>query len=668
VPTPPHAAREESTPPSCLVVCMSRRAKKHPVPADPPLERRDRGLIDEGVTRHWPAALAVGCALVLATFFVFGQTLDHEFINYDDDIYVYHNQHVEHGFTAGWLGWALTSKQCSNWHPLTWFSHTLDGQLFGLSPGAHHATSVLLHAAGAVVLFLVLRRMTGDFWQSGFVAAVFAVHPLHVESVAWVAERKDVLSGLFFMLTLGAYLGYVRHGFSWVRYLAVVACFALGLTAKPMLVTLPFVLLLLDYWPLGRLGFGVPSNKTPIEETPSLRPSVWLVWVEKVPLLLLSAVSCVVTVWAQQNAIRPLEHLSLSTRAANAAVSYVAYLGKMFCPTDLAVIYPHQGTGLSTWQVATAAVVLVAITAAVVVLRRRCPYLLVGWFWYVGMLVPVIGLVQVGLQSMADRYTYLPQIGLCMAIAWGAAQLTRSWPHRGLVCGVVAALALGALMIVAREQAAYWHDSETLFTHALACTSPNSIAHCNLAGVLLDKAQTDRAVEEFEKALAVQPNPNPVKSLSNLGDALTRQGRYDDAIKRCEEALKLDPNYADAHYNLGHVLRLKGRLDEAIYHFREALRLQPGCADAYNNLGVALAQKRMFAEAIHQFRMALEVDPAWVDARRNLGMALTDNGQIAEALEQYRLALDFAMQQGNRALAETIKEKIRACPQAQPLR
>jgi protein O-mannosyl-transferase len=593
--------------------------------------------------------LAISFLLVLAVLFVFGQTFDHKFINYDDDEYVYQNPRVAHGFSAGWIEWAFTSRQCSNWHPLTWFSHALDGQLFGLNASWHHATNVLLHAAAAVVLFLVLLRMTGDRWASGFTAAVFAVHPLHVESVAWVAERKDVLSGLLFVLTLAAYASYARRRFAWGRYLAVVACFALGLMAKPMLVTLPFVLLLLDYWPLRR-------------------PVGWRLLVEKTPLFALSAVSCAVTIWAQQAAIKAGEHVPLGARVANAVVSYVAYLIETFWPADLAVIYPHRGSGLPVWQVAVSAAVLAAITAGAVVLRRKCPYLLVGWLWYLGMLVPVIGLVQVGKQAMADRYTYLPQIGLCIAVAWGVAQLASSWPRRGLIYGTAAALTLGALMIAGREQTSYWRDSETLFSHAVACTTENAIARCNLGIALVDRGDTDKAIEQFEKALAVRPNPDPVKILSNLGDALTRQQRYDEAIKHCEEAIKLDPSCANAHYNLGVALRLSGRLDEAIEHFGESLRLQPGCADAHNNMGVSYAQKRMFAEAADQFRKAVEIAPAWADVRRNLGMALTDSRQFAEAMEQYQAALALAVQQGNQRLAESIRQKMDICRQLQSAR
>jgi protein O-mannosyl-transferase len=672
---------------------MSRRAKKHPVPDARRNERQDRSSTRRSTWDGWPVTLAVCCLLVLATLFVFGQTLGHTFINYDDNEYVYQNPQVEHGFATGWVAWAFTSRQCYNWHPLTWFSHTLDAQLFNLNASWHHATNVLLHAAAAVALFLVLRQMTGDRWSSGFAAAVFAVHPLHVESVAWVAERKDVLSGLLFMLTLAAYVGYARRPFAWGRYLAVIACFALGLTAKPMLVTLPFVLLLLDYWPLGRLTVGpagtadspagtadsqggtaglsssvpgvakqatLPSNTAGQASSATRR-----VLVEKIPLLLLSAASCAVTVWAQQEAIKAGDYVPLSARLANAAVSYVTYLVEMFWPADLAVIYPHRGSALPLWQVAASVAILAAITAGAVVLRRKCPYLLVGWLWCLGMLVPVIGLVQVGKQAMADRYTYLPQIGLYVAVVWGIAQLAQSWRHRGLVCGTAAALTLGALTIAAREQASYWRNSQTLFSHAVACTSDNAIAGCQLGIALFDQGDTDKAIEQFEKALAVQPNPDPVKILSNLGDALIKQNRCDEAIDRCKEALKLDPGYANAHYNLGLALRLRGRLDEAIDHFQESLRLQPGCADAHNSLGVAFAQKRMFAKAIDQFQKAVDIAPAWADARRNLGMALTDNRQFAAAMQQYQTALAIAVQQGNRTLAEAIKDKIETCQQLQ---
>jgi protein O-mannosyl-transferase len=349
-------------------------------------------------------------------------------------------------------------------------------------------------------------------------------------------------------------------------------------------------------------------------------------------------------------------------------VSYVAYVVETFWPADLAVIYPRRGSGLPVWQVAASLVVMAAITAGAVVLRRKCPYLMVGWLWYLGMLVPVIGLVQVGKQAMADRYAYLPQIGLCMAVAWGVAQLARSWPRRGLICGTAAAVTLGALMIAGREQAAYWRDSETLFSHAVACTTDNAIARCNLGIALVDRGDADKAIEQFEKALAVQPNPDPVKILSNLGDALTRQQRYDEAIRRCKEAIKLDPRCANAHYNLGLALQLRGRPDEAIQHYSESLRLQPGCADAHNGLGIVYAQKRMFAEAVDQFRKAVEIAPAWADARRNLGMALTDSRQFAEAMEQYQTALALAVQQGNHRLAESIRQKMEDCRQLQSAR
>lgn len=641
---------------------MSRRTKKHPASGEsshrPP---QDRGPTERHAAGQSPVVLAVSGLLVVAVFLVFGQTLGHDFVNYDDTVYMYQNPRVAHGFAPGWLAWAVTSNECNNWHPLTWFSHTLDAQLFGLSAGGHHATSVLLHAACAVLLFLVLRRMTGDLWCSAFVAAMFAVHPLRVESVAWIAERKDVLSGFFFMLTLGAYASYARRPFSLARYLTVIACFGLGLMAKPMLVTLPFVLLLLDYWPLGRMSAAQQT-----EDNQRAMPTIRRLVIEKIPLLILSGASCIVTVWAQGSAIQPLDRLPFGWRLANAVVSCVAYLWQMVHPVDLAVIYPHPMASLPWWQVAAALAVLAAITSGVVIFRRKCPYLLVGWFWYLGMLLPVIGLVQVGEQAMADRYTYLPQIGVGIAIAWGIAQLSQSWPNRRLACGLAAGLSLAMMMIVANRQTSYWRDSETLFIHTLNCTAPNSIAHCNLGIALFDKGAIDKAVEQYEAALTIKPKSALIRT--NLGEALQRLGRYDESIAQCEEALKVDPTWADAHYNLAESLRLRGRpndLDAAIAHFKESLRLKPNRADAHNNMGAAFGQQGKVGEAIVQFQNAIKVEPDCALAYQNLGVALLKQGKPVEAITQFRKALALAERQGNRALADAAKTKILSCEAGQ---
>src|SRR3972149_3559607 len=537
---------------------MSRRPKKNLPPENGDLRRQEMSISGADDRRNYVggisrgdgststqdprtenpyAVLAVSGFPLLAVLIVFGQTLRHDFVNYDDRLYVYENPYVTHGLTTQGIVWAFTSKHASNWHPLTWLSHMLDCQLFGLAPWGPHLVNVLLHAATAILLFLVLRRMTGDLWPSAFVAVVFAVHPLRVESVAWVAERKDVLSGLFFMLTLWAYVGYVRHPFSTARYLTVMVLFALGLMAKPMLVTLPFVLLLLDYWPLGRMTPLAAENRNkrlgatvqlspqrifsiPPQQSFSIPPQRIFsiparLAMEKVLLMVLAAASCAATLWAQSEVIADDEHMPLSLRIGNAVISYVAYLVQLFYPAGLAVLYPHPWSGLPMWKVAGALLLLAAICGGVVALRRRCPYLLVGWLWYLGMLLPVIGLVQVGLQAMADRYTYLTQIGLCIAFAWGVAQFTRSWPYRGWVCGIASVLALATLLGCAWLQTSYWHDSETLWTHTLACTSRNFVVH------------------------------------NNLGNALAKVGRLKEAVENYEQALELKSNYHEAHNNLG---------------------------------------------------------------------------------------------------------------------
>ena len=547
------------------------------------------------------AVWAVCGFLLLAVALVFSQTVTYQFVNFDDPDYVYHNPRVTQGLTFDGVAWAMTTNCCTNWHPLTWLSHMLDCQIYGANAGGHHLTSVLLHAITCILLFLVLRRMTGDLWPSAFVAAVFAVHPLHVESVAWVAERKDVLSGLFFVLTLAAYLGYVRRPFSLPRYLAVTAMFALGLMAKPMLVTLPFVLVLLDYWPLGRFSCSGGSAWRGGADIPVCRQDrgnsgrqecLPHLMAEKIPLLLLTVASCVTTVWAQKQSIVDTGELRFSARIVNALVSYVTYLGKSFCPIDLAAYYPHPQAGLPAWKPIAALLLLAGVTAAVVMRRQKNPYLLVGWLWYLGMLVPVIGLAQVGLQAMADRYMYLPQIGLLIGLTWGAERLVRSWPRRAWLCGVAASLVIAELMVCALQQTTYWRDSESLWQHTLECTSENKIAH----------------------------------------------------------------------YNFGFFLAHQNRLDEAIEQYREAVRISPDYVEAQLNLGVALARLRRYDEAVTPFETAVKLSPNSVEIRNNLGLALARGGHKDEAMKQFQKALALAEKQGNPSLVERVKAEMRGLP------
>ena len=740
---------------------MTRRSKNRRPPASCYIERSEQvtfgaayrpASVSANFVRNSCVLLAVCGFLVLAVIAVFGQTARHEFINLDDQDYVYENRHVSGGLTCEAVAWAITAYHSGNWHPLTWLSHMLDCQLYGLKPGGHHLTNLLLHAAAAVLLFLTLRRMTGALWPSAWVAAVFAIHPLRVESVAWVAERKDVLSGVLFTLTLWFYARYAERPASWVRYLSVVATFALGLTAKPMLVTLPFVLLLLDYWPLGRFGVPgrsgtpclTPLNYRPLGHFAPLRegskedeaipprptggPDNLSIWaaerqealatplvpggtpiaklsvppmrlvVEKIPLFVLAAASCAVTVAAQHEALRSLEQVAFRWRFANAAVAYVAYLGKMLCPAGLAVLYPLPKDGPPALEVVAAAAVLVAISTAVFAARRTCPYLLFGWLWYLGTLVPVIGLVQVGEQAMADRYTYLTQIGLYAAIAWGAAHAAGSWRSRCPGFAAVSALVVAALIVCAWQQTRCWRDSETLWTHTLACTSRNSTAHYNLGLVLAGRGQADEAIGHYRKALKIEPDrleahntlgnalaargqadeaiaqyrqaleikPNDVVAHNNLGYALAGRGQLDEAIGHYRKALEIKPDDVVAHNNLGLALARRGRVDEAIFQYREALEIKPDYVKAYSNLGNALFRGGHVDEAIAQYRRALEIKPDYAEAHFNLGLALAGRGQVGEAMEHYQKALDLAIARKDKALADVIRAQIRSHPFAAP--
>ena len=563
---------------------------------------------------------AICAGLIAITWAVFGQTVGHEFVNFDDPNYVSENPQIHAGLNWQSIVWAFTHVHSHNWHPLTTMSHMLDWQLFGAKPGAHHFVNALLHSATAVLLFFLLAQLTrspgrtGTIWSSAFVAAVFAIHPLHVESVAWISERKDVLSGLFFVLTLLAYLYYTRKP-TIGRYLTVSILFACGLMAKPMLVTVPIILLLLDYWPLER--FGKLSAKKLIAE--------------KIPLLVLAIGSAVATLIVQSEGVGlvPLEVLPLSWRITNALAAYLVYIWQMIWPADLALIYSHPGK-LPIWQVAGAAVVLIAVTLGVLALRKRSPYLMVGWGWYVIMLLPVIGVVQVGGQAHADRYTYLPQIGLCLAATWGVIDLATFRRYPAVILGAAAAIIISALAVRAADQVSYWHDSERLWRHALAVTTENDVAHLGLGQLLLEQKRLDDAITELQTVVA--RHPNDVDARLKLANALSeKKDRMNDAIAEYEAAAKIgDPN-PDIETTLANLLLEQGRINEAIQYYRQVVQLQPSSALAHYNLAVGLHRHHRLPEAIAHYKAALTIDPKYPDAEYFLGQALLENGQPDEA-------------------------------------
>jgi protein O-mannosyl-transferase len=607
--------------------------------------RRDRFALRRGGPPHGPvphntcARWAVCGFLLLVVALAFGQTVRHEFVNYDDGPYVYENPQVSGGLTLDGVGWAFTHGHSANWHPLTWLSHMLDCQLYGLHPWGHHLTNVLLHGATAIVLFLVLLRMTGALWPAALVATVFAIHPLRVESVAWVAERKDVLSGLFFMLTIGAYLHYAARPFSIIRYLNVVLLFALGLMAKPMLVTLPFVLLLLDYWPLRRFGHKRPCGEVSAGQGRRRFSQPVRLLIEKIPLLVLSAASCVVTIVVQREALESIELLPLQLRISNALVSYVSYTGKMFCPAGLAVFYPRAAESLSQWQVAGALLMLVAISAAVIVWGRKYPYLPVGWLWYLGMLVPVAGLVQVGTQSMADRYTYLPHVGLYIMVAWALADISRWCPHRACICGAAAALAVLALLGGSWQQTSCWHDSESLWTHTLACTASNAYAHSNLGVALGQHGYLERAIPHLREAIRI--DSQYVKAYVNLGVALGQQGKLEEAIAPLEKAIDLDSQNAMACYNLGIILEQLGQPEQAVTHYAKAVEINPHYVEARIRLGVGLLRQGHAEQAVEHLQAALQADPRCADIWNDLGGAYYRLGNLDEAIRCFQQAIQI---------------------------
>jgi tetratricopeptide (TPR) repeat protein len=610
--------------------------------------------------KHSRLTLLLCLGLLLGTFAVFGQVLRHEFINYDDPTYVTGNPNVYVGLTLEGVAWAFTSNYSSNWHPLTWISHMLDCQFFGLKPWGHHLSSLLLHAINTLLVFLVLKRMTGATWRSAVVAALFAWHPLHVESVAWVAERKDVLSATFWMLTLWAYLRYAQKPEPG-RYLLCLLFFMLGLLSKPMVVTLPFVLLLLDYWPLGR-SFGSGMAQQPVSGRRLL--------LEKLPFFLLATASSVVTFLAQKSggAVASLETLTLSQRAANALISYARYLRKIVWPSDLAMVYPLPDFWPAP-QIIGAMLFLLAVTTAVVVCRKSRPYLMVGWFWFLGTLVPVIGLVQVGFQSLADRYTYLPSIGIFILLVWGMADLAGRWPQRRLILGRMTALILTACFTLTWFQLRLWQNSVTLFSHALAVTTGNFVAHNNLGSALDKLGRSDEALVHFKAALEIRPR-DP-ETLYNIGLLLARQDKVHSAEAYYQEALR---DYAHGHYLVALAAAEAGKFETAIAWYREALRLKPDAQEALRNLAWILAtnpkpELRNGVEAVRLAERACELtqhrDPA---SLATLDAAYAEAGRFDDAINSAQQVQELAAATHQPAWAEKAAQRLELYRAQKPYR
>ncbi|UCF42745.1 MAG: tetratricopeptide repeat protein [Planctomycetota bacterium] len=561
--------------------------------------------------------------LGFGTIAAFERVRLNDFIYYDDDRYVTDNPQVKAGITRESIHWALTTTDIGYWHPLAMLSHMLDCELFGLNPYWHHLTSLFIHVANTLLLFWVFKRMTGAVWASSFVAAVFAVHPLHVESVAWISERKDVLSGLFWMLTMAAYVWYVERT-SVVRYLLVVLGLSAGLMAKPMVVTLPFVLLLLDYWPLRRFQ----------------KSTRYYLICEKIPLFILTIGSSVVTYLAQQSAgaTEMIGNLALSTRTNNALVCYVGYIKKMIYPSGLAILYPHPGDSLPVWKIIVCLFALFFVSAGVIYWGRQRRYLAVGWLWYLGTLVPVIGLVQVGVQAMADRYTYLSAIGIFIMITWGSAELASKWRYRRLVLPIVAGLLLAMMLVFTRIQVRRWQNNFTLFEHTLALTKNNYLIHNNYGGALLEK------------------------------------GRVEEAIRQFEKTLRINPGYTQGYNNIGVAFFKQGRRELAIAHWAKALELEGNCVDALNNLGWALAttEDTNFDNSTRAVKFAEKAcgltkynRPSYLDT---LAAAYAAAGRFDRAIETAKKAIKLAEATGKKDLAREIRKRLQLYQADQPYR
>jgi len=609
--------------------------------------------------------LIVCMFLVATSLLVYIQVIKFDFINYDDGLYIVENPHIKGKLTLENIIWAFSTGYAANWHPLTWLSHMLDFGVYGSNPMGHHWTNLQIHVANSILLFLFLKYLTGVLWRSAFVAALFAIHPLHVESVAWVAERKDVLCAFFWILSMWAYTGYVRHPRK-KSYVLLIILFILGLMAKPMIVTLPFVLLLLDFWPLSRFQYMLHKQQIPI-----FKVIVCLVR-EKIPLFILSAVSSLITFFVQQHggAVSSIEYLPLMARVTNAIVSYTVYIGKMIRPLHLAVLYPLREWHLL--QVMMSGLLLLVLSGLAILYRRRFPYLITGWFLYLGTLVPVIGLVQVGIQRMADRYTYVPLIGLFIIVAWGMADISAKWRYQKTVVAVFSSIILFFYMACTWFQVGYWQNGITLFKHTVEVTHNNSVAHCELGHALDQSGKPNEALGPYFKALQI--NPNYAEAHNNIGVILACQNKDKEAIIHFYEALRIDAGYAGAYYNLGKIYANQGRVKESILNYRKALRFSPDMTEALYNLAWILAccEDEKYRDGEEAVKLAEKLcritrynQPLALDA---LAAAYAETEKFDAAALTAKKGLKLALNQGPKELVLGLKKRLKLYHGKRPYR
>ncbi len=617
---------------------MSKFRNRQKIRCQQTTSHTDLKQIKELWWRHRLKSL-IGVALIAVTLTVYWPVQNFEFVDLDDDVYVTDNPHVQSGFTRESLIWSFTATISTQWQPLTWLSHMVDYELYGLNPRGHHFTNLLFHIANVVILFLVLSRMFSNLWLSGFIAMLFAIHPLRVESVAWVAERKDVLCAFFWILSIWAYLYYVEGG-GIKRYLTVLLFFVAGLTAKPMIVTFPFVLLLIDYWPLGRFQFRSAQGFANLQprklESPKRSTSTnFHLLLEKVPFFILSILLGFLTLLAAKStaALKTIESYPIGMRASNALISYINYIGKTIWPHPLACFYPYPDN-IPLWQAFGAGFLLLGISIFAIRSVRKHPYFLVGWLWYLLTLAPVIGLIQTGDQAMADRFTYVPQIGLFFIIVTGSSVLIARWRHHKAILFVSAGLLIAICSLATRFQIRHWQNSTRLFEHAIQVTSNNYLAHNNLGAVLADRERYEEAILHYVEALRIKPNY--ADAHYNLGNALAKQGQVEEAIGHYKAALRIKPHDVEIRSKLGVLLAGQKRYPEAVALFEETLRINPEYADAHNNIGVVLSEQGHYQEAINQFREALRLKPNFAEAHFSLCIAYLVTGRQDLALEEYK--------------------------------